>query len=485
MRYYFIGIGGTGAKCLEALIHLCSAGFMPTRDELHVFFVDADEGNAMLDRARRTLGKYRECQALGVGKTELFKTRITTPHDTQATLSDNWSPYERDRPTLSDLFSYANLSVTDKGAADLFDVLYGEGEKTTPLDKGFRGHPSIGAAVLTHKMSADLPFWEALFNRIKNDMQMDEVRVFLVGSIFGGTGAAGFPVIGRLIRERFPKGGKVHVGGLLMLPYFQFQAAQGFDELHAYSEDFLLNTQAALRYYDNQKYDDYFDRIYLVGDNSLSKVEFSTGGATQLNPAHLVEFYAGMAAVDFFTGGASGWFPIVARRDEDGIAWEDVPGGPQSKDKLSQFARFVYAYRRLFHPTIKANQESHAKSIHAPWLVDLIEKKGVNIADSKISGEIESLLEYGSLAEEWWKGVEESRESFTVSLLDHAVLSDPTDDSAKLHRLVVPPSTRATSSSKGVWERICECSLPAKEDVGGFGCFVRALYDACENRGDR
>jgi hypothetical protein len=29
MSYYVIGIGGTGAKCVEAFIHLCAAGLMP------------------------------------------------------------------------------------------------------------------------------------------------------------------------------------------------------------------------------------------------------------------------------------------------------------------------------------------------------------------------------------------------------------------------------------------------------------------------
>jgi len=29
MNYYVIGIGGTGAKCIEALTHLCAAGMMP------------------------------------------------------------------------------------------------------------------------------------------------------------------------------------------------------------------------------------------------------------------------------------------------------------------------------------------------------------------------------------------------------------------------------------------------------------------------
>ena len=45
MGYYAIGIGGTGAKCLESLIHLAAAGMMPDNSDLYILFVDPDEAN--------------------------------------------------------------------------------------------------------------------------------------------------------------------------------------------------------------------------------------------------------------------------------------------------------------------------------------------------------------------------------------------------------------------------------------------------------
>ena len=48
MGYYAIGIGGTGAKCLESLIHLAAAGMMPDGD-LHLLFVDPDTSNGSRD----------------------------------------------------------------------------------------------------------------------------------------------------------------------------------------------------------------------------------------------------------------------------------------------------------------------------------------------------------------------------------------------------------------------------------------------------
>ena len=59
MGYYAIGIGGTGAKCLESLIHLAAAGMMPDNDDLYILFVDPDNANGSLDRANTTLNHYK------------------------------------------------------------------------------------------------------------------------------------------------------------------------------------------------------------------------------------------------------------------------------------------------------------------------------------------------------------------------------------------------------------------------------------------
>ena len=75
MSFYVIGIGGTGARCVESLIHLAAAGMMPD-GELHVLFVDPDESNGSRDRAEKTLTKYVECkEQLELGKTNLLKDK--------------------------------------------------------------------------------------------------------------------------------------------------------------------------------------------------------------------------------------------------------------------------------------------------------------------------------------------------------------------------------------------------------------------------
>ena len=108
----------------------------------------------------------------------------------------------------------------------LYESLFTEQERTTNLDKGFRGHPAIGAAVMTEKMDINDEPWKTILPQINADKN---AKIFLFASVFGGTGAAGFPTIARLLQAELHKDGEgnciAKIGGALVLPYFQFPPA--------------------------------------------------------------------------------------------------------------------------------------------------------------------------------------------------------------------------------------------------------------------
>ena len=56
MKNFIIGIGGTGAKCLEHLLHSCAAGLGPKN--LWAGMVDQDEANGNVSRTKILLYKY-------------------------------------------------------------------------------------------------------------------------------------------------------------------------------------------------------------------------------------------------------------------------------------------------------------------------------------------------------------------------------------------------------------------------------------------
>ena len=210
MGYYVIGIGGTGAKCIESLVHLAAAGLMPDSGELQVLFVDPDTANGSRARVEETIAHYEACKdQIDLGQTHFLQTTIKC-FDPML-----WTPFDMTNPSLKQFFQYANFQ--DSAAGKLFDVLYSRSEKECSLEEGFRGHPSIGSAVMAKTVDLNKDkTWIEFSKRIKGDD--GDAKVFLAGSIFGGTGASGFPTIAQIIRDELD----VKLGGALILPYFKF-----------------------------------------------------------------------------------------------------------------------------------------------------------------------------------------------------------------------------------------------------------------------
>ena len=101
-------------------------------------------------------------------------------------------------PTLEQVINYELLKPEVKG---LLDCLYDPEEKQQNLSEGFRARPNIGAAaMLATTANENDPFWSQIYKAIESARGGEEVRVFILSSIFGGTGASGFPNIARRIR---------------------------------------------------------------------------------------------------------------------------------------------------------------------------------------------------------------------------------------------------------------------------------------------
>ena len=47
MSYYLIGIGGTGARCMEAFVHLTGAGLLKDNQPIKLVYVDARQVHAV------------------------------------------------------------------------------------------------------------------------------------------------------------------------------------------------------------------------------------------------------------------------------------------------------------------------------------------------------------------------------------------------------------------------------------------------------
>jgi len=341
MSTYIISIGGTGARLAEAIIHLAAAGVfvfddsIARQEDLHIFFIDPDSRNGNLTSASTACRLYESCyQATGGGVDQILWMR------TRVREFASWSPCQ-EAGTLRDIFRRHNL---DPSVRNLFDVLYTQEEQKMDLRDGFRGRPAIGSGVMS-RFIQDEQSWEDLINRIEAGD-----KVFLCGSIFGGTGASGFPTLARLLTRRLEERRRIRtnvkLGGLLMLPYFSFNPPANPEEINARSEEFILRTKAALRYYG--AHDLGLDTVYLLGTPTQTRVrgDHRPGGRCQCNPPHFLELYGALALRNFLVEqpGPDGLKVVhTSRRSPGSLAWSDIPE-PQVQNRLKYATRFAFAW---------------------------------------------------------------------------------------------------------------------------------------------
>ncbi|MBC8031146.1 MAG: hypothetical protein H7Z16_13610 [Pyrinomonadaceae bacterium] len=494
MSYYVIGIGGTGAKCVESFIHLCAAGLMPDNRSFFSLFVDPDGANGSLKRAGQLLQNYHDCKQLRVGATDLFKNdlRIAKP--------DIWSPLQDKPERLDQFFNYNTLA---RPAAQLFDVLYSPKEKQTSLEFGFRGHPSIGAAVMAAavKLGGEEP-WASLRDQIGLDVGAGEgAKVMLFGSIFGGTGASGVPTIGRLVKNEFSSklADRFQLGSVLMLPYFSFDPVKK-ERMRVDADTFLLSTQTALNYYHHQDELKVCNAVYLLGNETLKPMRTSSiGGQEQENEPHLLEMYAALASIHFFANDNVQGYPHISRELKDKTGWADLPYDPgflQLKAKVNQLARFAFAYLSSYYPMLESiNNEG--RDYRAPWYVNLFKRRKVDLKIG-MQKELKQLKTYCEGFLLWLANIEQSQTGDNVAAGGHLVnftafaetiddengrpivqLKNPAEFSREAFgNLLLPVTKEYPGALSELWERMSDIRVKDPK-AEGVGIFARALYDAC------
>ena len=493
MGYYAIGIGGTGAKCLESLVHLAASGMVPD-GELYLLFVDPDTANGSLARAQQTLNHYVACKdTLQLGQTSLLKTRIVSAEP------NLWTPLENQpQPRLDQFFHYDALRVSNDdtrvAAAHLFEALYSKKERETTLEYGFRGHPSIGSAVMakTVNLGEEDP-WRTFRQQLANDTN---AKVFLAGSIFGGTGASGFPTIARLVSNELEDIGveNVKLGGALVLPYFYFLSED--NELQAKSEVFLMNTQAALKYYHLWNQTGIYDSVYLLGDESRTEVENALGGQNQQNAPHFIELYAALAAIHFFgtrfEANQPAQYFMTARRQNNLLQWEDLPDGDNGntiRSKIGQLARFAFAYLSIYQPTLQKIRDE-GKGYRAPWFVDFFERNQVQINDNQTQILLRNVETYCQDFLLWCANIQNCVEDETIELVEYGAYAKrdernplelkPVNSFASkdFSNLIQPRKKEEPNAFNKLWERMSDGRGEVR-NAQGLGKFLSALYNNC------
>lgn len=100
-------------------------------------------------------------------------------------------------------------------------MLFSERNLCSSMDVGFKGNPNIGSIVLNQIVDSND------FMDFANNFESGD-KIFIISSIFGGTGASGFPLLLKTLRKgnTFPNNDIINnaeIGAITILPYFKLK----------------------------------------------------------------------------------------------------------------------------------------------------------------------------------------------------------------------------------------------------------------------
>ena len=373
---YLIGVGGVGSRIIESVVRLCECGFI-TEGELNCLMVDVDEHNGTASNTLDAITNYRFCRDILKSDT-IFKTEIKPVHGRYRI-----SPLEEVTSTTINSIASSSRDMSDQNIAQ---VLFDKNEAAEKVDAGFYGNLALGNAFYTYAVESkgiNSPLHK-LLKKITDDTSTSIVKVYVVGSLFGGTGASGMAFICKQLVEMFKKEdmdrrSKLHIQACLMLPYFRYHdnvtltpdRDGKIPEQKINHANFKKNALAALEKY--ERLGKVFDKVLMLGDTDLPvRGMYSEEGSRQKNWPHLLEFFAAAEAGKFFNipeaslpsdgYGNTDWYANPFRVNGTSekstpyniecIDWSDYDDHMSLKKKLEDFLLLNYYYSMYIVPTL-------------------------------------------------------------------------------------------------------------------------------------
>lgn len=311
-RLYVFAIGGSGERVMKSLVMALAAGVKVNASEIVPVFIDNDSKSDALRSCRDLIDFYRSdtenekdvTLATNVGLHQLTKPIGSNP-------APSFAQTVIAKPVFLDVAGSSLSTLRDLiGAKDTSnnpienaiiaerDLLYSDEELDMRLDAGFYARPNVGSLVLSRLCLRNKDF-NSILSKIG-----DEDGVFVIGSLFGGTGAAGFPLLVNKFHEK-----NAFIGGVALLPYFgHYKEEKSTRQNDASTRKiptidevaYAPNSRSALVYYD--EYMDHMHYQYYIGDNlDRTRYLYDTGDdeGQKGNYSNIIELIAAMTIVDF------------------------------------------------------------------------------------------------------------------------------------------------------------------------------------------
>lgn len=272
-KLYVFGIGGTGSRTLRALTMLLASGVRCDFETIVPIIIDPDISAADMTRTVDVLNRYMAVRTAldfnSANKNQFFKTEISHLQDMD---SFKLTLENTENVTFKD---FIKLNQMDTESKALMSMLFSQANLDSDMVVGFKGNPNIGSIVLNQFAASDA------YKAFSNNFEEGD-RVFIISSIFGGTGASGFPLLLKTLRNdensqhwKLIKESKI--GAVTVLPYFNVEQD---DNSGVDSSTFYSKTKSALAYYErNITGNNSINALYFIGDNMPASYKNHDGGS--------------------------------------------------------------------------------------------------------------------------------------------------------------------------------------------------------------
>lgn len=292
-KLYVFGIGGTGSRVLKALTMMLSSGVECAANTIVPIIIDPDDSAADKTRTIAAMNNYMSIRSKldfsTADQNKFFKTEIRPVEG----MEDFGFPLKNTRDCF--FKDFIKIDELNKANHALVSLLFSEKNLNSDMKVGFKGNPNIGSVVLNQFANSQK------YKDFANGFQQGD-RIFIISSIFGGTGASGFPLLLKTIRsdkssQSWNLISKAMIGAVTVLPYFSVSQDEnsGVD-----SSTFISKTKSALAYYEhNISANGGINALYYIGDNIPASYENHDGGSEQRNNAHIIELCSALAILKF------------------------------------------------------------------------------------------------------------------------------------------------------------------------------------------
>ncbi|MEA2175515.1 MAG: hypothetical protein QOD00_3107 [Blastocatellia bacterium] len=514
---YLIAIGGTGSRCMESVIYLAAAGLFQI--PMRILIIDPDQNNGNSVKARTLVTTYHALHlarqpSQAEKRNKYFGwTRLQEPTLFQASLNVKsgdasaqhsifWNNPNSASRRFGEIIQYQTQKEELKNFLDLF---YESADLEMVLDVGYRGRTNVGAVALKQDLegTANLPQGglREFLERLNIDLQTKEARVFVMGSVFGGTGAAGLPTVPQLI-ENLPADvmatdnrTRIRYGCAMMTPYFSFpksgsSASAAVTGPGTDSARHAVATQAALLHYAHVPPG--YQHIYFIGAPARPQTNSNNimGGENQTNDPHYAELIAALAAWQFFVlpqipiGEKQLHFADTMQDKIDvGVNWKTLPVNPnnmasrdQIKRDLTIFTTLTYFYKNFLYNRFINGQLYR----DANWYKD-------NFGQLSLDEEIPSLqylYEFSKSYLAWLAKMGETGKNANLHLFQWMALteSDPALADRYVSSLLDDPASssahRAQAGFNDIYARLDRLKLRQPGTNSATGLFLLMLHHA-------